>query len=365
MSRHQRDIKELTILLNAVENTNEAFVTIDQRSEVIFFNKAAERMFGYSREEVVGQDLGLILSAMCRDSHREAVGRYVATGEGKLIGHESELVIVRKSGATFPASISFSVSHINGEMYFTGIIRDLTARKEIEERLIQSERLAALGQTVAEINHEIKNPLIMIGGFARQLQRKAASDKDQAKLNIIVDEVERLENLLTDLGDLYRPWQLNVSDVSLNAMLSEVVDLACSTSDTHGVKVLFEPGEEVHVEVDREKMKQVLLNLVKNSIEATLADGEVLVQTKLHGRSVEVVVSDTGEGMPEEIRKRIFFPFFTTKEQGTGLGLCVSKRIVEDHPGCTFNIESIEGEGTTATINLCRCNNNGVAKRTS
>lgn len=171
---------EFEILKGAVENTNEAFVTIDHESTVILFNKAAERMFGYSRDEVIGRDLGMILTPMCQDSHQQAVTRYMKTRRTKLIGHESELSVTRKNGEIFPASISFSVAEVDGKLFFTGIIRDLTETKALQEKLIQSERLAALGQAVAEISHEIKNPLIMIGGFAGQLLKKAADEKDQA-----------------------------------------------------------------------------------------------------------------------------------------------------------------------------------------
>lgn len=222
--------------------------------------------------------------------------------------------------------------------------------------------MAALGQTVAEISHEIKNPLIMIGGFARQLHKKAADEKDGAKLKIIVDEVERLENLLSGLRDLYRSKQLNLATVSLNVFLREVFELAASSSHNCGIEVVLEVGEDALVEIDREKMKQVLLNLVKNSIEASPQGSTVTISTEIDENMAQVVVTDTGEGIPQEIQKRMFFPFFTTKEQGTGLGLSISKRIVEDHPGCSFDIKSSEGAGTVARIGISR-GKDGFGKR--
>lgn len=346
--------KQFLILKNAVENTNEAFVTIDENSTVIFFNKAAERMFGYDRAEIVGHDLGKILTSMCRAGHELAVARYIRTGQATLIGHETELVVARKNGETFPASISFSVADIEGQLYFTGLVRDLSDTRNLEDRLAQNERLAALGQTVAEINHEIKNPLIMIGGFARQLLKKTTEEKDRAKLAIIVDEVTRLEHLLAGLKELYKPPQLNLAGISLNDLLEEVVALAHSYSGGKGVDIRLASTIDVEVEVDREKIKQVLLNLVKNGIEATPPGGEIVISTRVQEKRVEVDVTDSGEGIPEEIKKRIFLPFFTTKEQGTGLGLCISKRIVEDHPGCSFKLDSEEGKGTVATIGFRR-----------
>ena len=346
--------KKFIILKNAVENTNEAFVTIDEASTVIVFNKAAERMFGYDRTEVLGHDLGTILTPMCRDGHGLAVTRYVRTGEATLIGHETELTVSRKNGETFPAAISFSVADIEGQLYFTGLVRDLSDTRKLEDRLAQNERLAALGQTVAEINHEIKNPLILIGGFARQLLKKTTGEKDRAKLTIIVDEVARLEHLLDSLKELYRPPLLNLAVISLNELLEEVVSLARFYSGGKGIGIHFEPTADVVVEVDREKIKQVLLNLVKNGIEATPPGGKVVVSTRVQEKLVEVDVTDTGEGIPEAIKKRIFLPFFTTKKQGTGLGLSISKRIIEDHPGGSFQLDSEEGKGTVATIGFRR-----------
>jgi two-component system, LuxR family, sensor kinase FixL len=346
--------KQFLILRNAVENTNEAFVTIDENSTVIFFNKAAERIFGYDRSEVLGNNLGKILAPMCRTGHELAVSRYVRSGEAKLIGHETEMEVVRKNGETFPASISFSVADIEGQLYFTGLIRDLSSTRNLEQRLAQSERMAALGQTVAEINHEIKNPLMMIGGFARQLLKKETDEKNRAKLAIIVDEVTRLEHLLAGLKELYRPQQLHLSGISLNELLEEVVALARSYSKDKGIDIQLVPAIDVEVEVDRDKIKQVLLNLVKNGVEATPPGGKVAVSTRVGEKLVEVDVTDTGEGIPAEIKKRIFLPFFTTKEQGTGLGLSISKRIIEEHPGCSFQLDSEEGRGTVATIGFRR-----------
>ena len=215
-----------TVLEAAVENTNEAFVTIDSRHRVIFFNKAAERIFGYDRREVVGHDLNRIMAPTCSKNHREAVARYVSTQIPRRIGHDTEILATRKSGETFPASISFSVSVADGETYFTGIVRDLTEIKALQERIIQSERLAALGQVVAEISHEIKNPLMMIGGFARQLAHETGDDKARPKLNIIVTEVARLESLLNEFRDLYGPRSLDMEEINISSstVCSPVLD---------------------------------------------------------------------------------------------------------------------------------------------
>ena len=347
---------EYEILKGAVENTNEAFVTIDQRSTVILFNKAAEQMLGYSRDEVIGQNLGMILTSMCREGHNKAVGRYMKTRQPTLIGHESELTVTRKSGEAFPASISFSVAELDGKLFFTGIIRDLTETRALQKQIIQSERLAALGQTVAEISHEIKNPLLMIGGFARQLLKRAKDEKDKTKLSIIAEEVQRLESLLAELKELYRPRTLTLRKIDITKLLHEIASLAKAKAKESGIDVLLDiTNEKVCVKSDRAKLKQVLLNLVKNAMEALPGGGSITICLKEDKERVEVMVADAGTGIPAEVQERMFSPFFTTKKHGTGLGLCITKRIIEDHPGSTFAIESQEGKGTLVTIGLARC----------
>ncbi len=123
----------MLILNHAVENTNEAFVTIDENHTVIFFNKAAEEIFGYSRQEVIGRDLNVIMSPRCSKNHRQAVTRYVKTRIPGRIGHETEMVASRKNGNTFPASISFSVPEVKGRLFFTGIVRDMTEKQGVAE----------------------------------------------------------------------------------------------------------------------------------------------------------------------------------------------------------------------------------------
>lgn len=343
----------LTILQGAIENTNEGFVTIDENHRVVVFNRAAERIFGIGREEIMGQDLGVILTPQCSQGHQQAVARYLVTRQPKLIGHQSEFLTARKNGELFPLSISFSVSNIGEKTFFTGIIRDLTETKALQEQVLKSERLAALGQLVAEVSHEIKNPLVMIGGYARQLHRSSPDPKIQAKLQIITDEVQRLETLIGELRDLYRPKALDLETLDMAALLTEIGELILEDGRTKGIKIQVEvPAAPVLVEGDRSKLKQVILNLARNGMEAMDQGGTLTLRARCLEDQVEVTVSDEGPGIPEPERDKIFVPFYTTKKQGTGLGLSVSKRIIEEHPGCSFSLASGEEKGAVATITM-------------
>lgn len=344
-------IEQLEILKHAVESTNEAFVTIDEKHQVLIFNGAAEKIFGYSRNEVVGHDLDVIMAPTCSQNHRKAVSRYVKTRVPGRIGHETEMTASRKTGEKFPASISFSVTEINGRLFFTGIVRDLTETRALQERILQSERLAALGQLVAEISHEIKNPLMMIGGFARQLMRGAAKEENLKKLRIIESEVKRLEDLLSDLREFYLPKTITANVVNVNKLLQEIKALVKVDCDKKRIQSEWNLEKQpCLLRGHPDRLKQVFLNLVKNAIEAMADGGNLWIKTSLSDGLLVITVADDGDGIPEKVREKIFSPFFTTKEHGTGLGLSISKRIIEEYEGASFTVESEEGKGSIFKI---------------
>ena len=345
--------REWVILKGAIENTNEGFVTIGEDHQVIIFNKAAEKIFGVSRDEVLGKDLGLLLSSECNQGHKEAVARYLANRKPKLIGHQSEFRTVRPNGEVFPLSISFSVSEVAGKLYFTGLIQDLTETKALQEQVARSERLAAAGQLVAEITHEIKNPLVMIGGFARQLVRSIPDEKSQSKLKIIAEEVQRLEQLILELREVYRPKSLTFEPLNLMQLLEEIYFLSREDCEKGNIQIrLLKMKRPIRIEGDPEKLKQVFLNLIRNAMEAMEKGGSLIIKPKVLKDKVEISIEDTGRGISQKDQEKLFTPFFTTKSKGTGLGLCVSKRIIEDHPGSTLRVDSVEGQGTIVKITL-------------
>ena len=347
------ETRDLTILREAVENTNVGFVTIDQQHHVVFFNKAAEDIFGYTREEIIGRDLNKILTPRCSKDHRAAVARYIQTRRPTLIGHETEFIAARKDGSQFPTTISFSVSAVDGRLYFTAMVRDVTEKRILQEQVSRSERLASLGRVVAEITHEIKNPLMLIGGFARQLKKAVAGEKDRKKLKIIATEVARLEKLLIELHNLYLPSESKFSQVEINGVLKDVYEMAKEDCRERRISVALNIDKQAtFVEGDGEKLKQVLLNLVKNAIEALNDGGNVTIESHLNGDMVDITIEDDGPGIAEELHEKIFAPFFTTKKEGSGLGLNICKRIIDEHKGCSFDLRTEEGKGAAFTISL-------------
>jgi PAS domain S-box-containing protein len=336
-----------------INSANDAIVTINEDHIIVGFNDGAEKMLGYTRKEALGQDLNIIIPAPYKAEHRDYVRRYVATREARLIGKHVRLTAQRRDGSEFPMSISFSVAEIRDNLYFTGIIRDNTENKELEDRVVQSERLAAVGNTVTHIAHEIKNPLLVIGGFARQLLRvPGLDDKARQKLTIMAEEVSNLEKLVAEMRDFVRRPPAAKQRGWLETPISEALALFQDAFNENRIKVKrVEETPLPELNFDAKQILQVLINLFKNALEAMPRGGEITVTTRVRGGNAEVVVADTGEGMPPEVAGNIFQPYFTTKAKGTGLGLAISQNIIQEHGG-SLSVQSTPGRGTDFTIRL-------------
>jgi two-component system, LuxR family, sensor kinase FixL len=336
-----------------INSATDAIVTINEDHVIIGYNQGAARMFGYSRAEALGQDLQIIIPPPYKEAHRDYVRRFVATREARVIGKHVRLSAQRRDGQEFPMSISFSVAEIRGNLYFTGVIRDITEYKEMEDRVIQSERLAAVGNTVTHIAHEIKNPLLIIGGFARQLLKvQGLDDKSRQKLHIIAEEVGHLEEMVAEMRDFVRRPAAQKRSGRLEALLDDVQTLFQDAFAEHNIRMQrAADGPLPPVPFDYQQLRQVLINLFKNALEAMPRGGELTVATRVNGPYAEISVSDTGAGMLPEVLSNAFQPYFTTKEKGTGLGLAISQNIVREHGGA-ISVESTPGQGSTFTVQL-------------
>ncbi len=224
---------------------------------------------------------------------------------------------------------------------------------ESQERLIHSERFAAVGDAAAYVSHEIKNPLMVIGGLAGQVERHIADHPEvQEKLHIICGEVKRLESFLGDLRDFTRPARPSKTEIDLNEVIREAEVLMAPAAEEKGIRL--EDRLDPHlppVEADPNQLNQVLINLVKNAMEATDGGGLIIVASGCQDEQVWFSITDSGKGMTPEVKEKVFHPFFTTKEKGTGLGLAVIHKIVTDHHGI-IDLTTTPGEGTTFTVRL-------------
>lgn len=338
---------------NIVETATEAIISIDDNSRIVLFNRGAEQIFGHSKEEVLGRDLSVLIPEHYRGPHRDWAERYLGEALPHEVGKTFEAVAVRKDGREFPVRMSISVSLVRGSPLYTAIIRDQTERQELTERLLMSERLAAIGRAASHFGHEIKNPLMVIGGFAEQLLRRSClNDRDNEKLRVILQEVRRLETMLSEMRDFTRPTPLRRARCRLNDLIEETLLLLEADLAERGVHLvrLLDPALP-EARLDASQLKQVIINLVMNAIEAMPGGGELEVRTWAEGGRVVMEVQDTGKGIEADKLKDVFSPFFTTKQKGTGLGLAISYKIVRDHGGA-IGLRSQVDKGTTATVAL-------------
>jgi PAS domain S-box-containing protein len=354
LSEVQELAQELEKYRQIVETANDAVVSVNQFHEVVYMNAAAERLFGYERGEILGGDLAPLIPQEHRRAHRHYLERYLRTGQARLMGHSAELLAERKDGALLPISISFSKADLAEGPLFTAIMRDLSAERSLAQQVKQSQQLALVGQTVATVSHEIRTPLVLIGGFARQLSKeKTLSPQGRQKLEVITQEVARLEGLLSELNDLSRPQRYAWQEVGLPRVVERVRELMEPQLKKDHLSLRLELAQGLPlVAADPDRLSQVLINLVQNAAQASQA-GKVITLALEPGPLGQAVltVSDQGSGISPQHLAQIFNPFFTTKQRGTGLGLPLARRIVEEHGG-RLELFSQPGQGTRVLVSL-------------
>lgn len=224
---------------------------------------------------------------------------------------------------------------------------------QTQEKLMISERFAAIGEAAAHLSHEIKNPLLLMGGFAQQVRRTLTEDDPRVeKLGIIAGEAKRLEHLLVEVRDFTRPPRPSLVETALNELVRQVASLFQEQAAAQGVTARLDLAPELPAcPLDPNQIKQVLINLTKNALEAMPDGGELSISTGLDADFVRIEIKDTGPGIPEEVMKKLFHPFFSTKTKGTGLGLAVSYKLVQDHGG-EITVWSAPDQGARFTVRL-------------
>jgi PAS domain S-box-containing protein len=253
-------------------------------------------------------------------------------------------------GGTFVVSNSPIFDSADNFVGTVHISRDITELRTLRERVAHSDRMAALGELAARVAHEIRNPLISIGGFARRLEKRLSDDtREYAK--IIVNEVTRLENILKEILGFVRSSKFVKNRVDINELVDSIIDFTKPEVDEKQNRLIKELAEEKIISlIDPDKIKEAILNIISNAAQAT-DHGSITVRTRVEDSEVVIELMDTGCGIKDEELKSIFNPFFTTKAEGTGLGLAVTHKIIQEHKG-KIKVESIWGSGTAFKIYL-------------
>lgn len=235
-----------------------------------------------------------------------------------------------------------------------GVVSDITRLRVQHEVLARQERLAVLGQTAVGLAHEIRNPLTSIRGFCQLLDELATDEKSRHYLKILINEVDRMNNLVEDLVKVARPRDSRIVEVDLDRLVREILTLVDSRCFLNQIEVQKSIQKVPAIRIDKEKIIQVLLNIINNALEAMESQERrkvLTISTKTTDQAVQIIVEDTGCGIPESLRAKIGKPFFSTKETGTGLGLGICYQIIEQHGG-TIALQSSEHSGTCFTISL-------------
>ncbi|RVJ94437.1 oxygen sensor histidine kinase FixL, partial [Sinorhizobium meliloti] len=337
-------------LRSILDTVPDATVVSATDGTIVSFNAAAVRQFGYAEEEVIGQNLRILMPEPYRHEHDGYLQRYMATGEKRIIGIDRVVSGQRKDGSTFPMKLAVGEMRSGGERFFTGFIRDLTEREESAARLeqIQAElarlaRLNEMGEMASTLAHELNQPLSAIANYSHGCTRllrdmdDAVATRIREALEEVASQSLRAGQIIKHLREFVTKGETEKAPEDIRKLVEESAALALVGSREQGVRTVFEylPGAEM-VLVDRIQVQQVLINLMRNAIEAMrhVDRRELTIRTMpADPGEVAVVVEDTGGGIPEEVAGQLFKPFVTTKASGMGIGLSISKRIVEAHGG--------------------------------
>ena len=337
-------------LRSVLDTVPDATVVIDDRGIIQSFNAAAERLFGYREAAVVGKNVSMLMPTPFREEHDGYIARYLATGEKRIIGIDRVVTGQRNDGSTFPMKLEVGEVRSGDRRFFTGFIRDLTERQATERQLeeLQSEmarlsRLTAMGEMASTLAHEINQPLSAIANYMQGCGRlidgieHPNAQKIHDALAESTHQTLRAGQIIRQLREFVARGETEKRPENINKLIEEASALALVGAKEQGVKTIFRFDPRTGpVLVEKVQIQQVLVNLIRNAIEAMQGcpRKELVVETALLDQGmVEVRVADTGSGLAEEIAPRLFQPFVTTKPAGMGVGLSISKRIVEAHGG--------------------------------
>lgn len=350
-----------------LRTARDAIVSIDRTGRITLFNRAAEDIFGFTADEVLGQDVVVLMPSPYREEHGDYLRAYEETGVPKAIGRIRTVEGLRKSGETFPMELSVSEVRVADEVLYTAVIRDVSERHRAEKELArlrrlseQSQRLADIGALTAKIVHDLANPLAALSmvsqGILRRIDRspEARVETIRPQAERVVTTAQRLDALLAEFKDFARGQRLEVGDVDLATLLAAVEAFWEAEANAAGVTLEVElPTQPVVLRGDREKLHRVFDNLLKNAIDA-IGGGGGSIRVRAaedDAGGVRVRVQDTGPGIPADID--VFALFESTKPEGTGLGLAICRQIVEGHGG-TISAGSLPSGGAVFEVDLPR-----------
>jgi two-component system sensor kinase FixL len=356
-------------LRSILETAPDAIIVIDESGIMESYSSAAERLFGFTAEEAIGQNVKILMPAPYRERHDGYLNHYLDTGERKIIGIGRVVVGQRKDGTTFPMELAVGEVTTGGRRLFTGFIRDLTERQmnesrmqELQSELLHMSRVSDVGQMASAIAHELNQPLTAILNYVQAIRRIMVSEgialppKAAGAMDKAVVQATRASAIVQHLRSFIRKGETERSVEDLNKIVNEATALGLVGAKETGISVRVEfSGEPLTVFIDKIQIQQVVFNLVRNAIEAMgeappprhLLVSASLTKIQDDGAAAEVSVTDSGPGLAPHVLERLFQPFLTTKEKGMGLGLSICQSIIDGHGG---RLEAVPNAGPGVTF---------------
>ena len=363
-------------LQSILDTVPEAMIVIDEHGIMQSFSSAAERLFGLQAAAAIGRNVKVLMPEPYRGEHDSYIGRYMTTGERRIIGVGRVVVGQRSDGSTFPMELAVGEMKSGDQRFFTGFIRDLTERQITEARLqeLQSElvhisRLTAMGEMASTLAHELNQPLSAISNYLKGSMRMLDGTDNEwsttmrEALGKAADQAMRAGQIIRRLRDFVARGESERRAESVTKLIEEASALSLVGVKDRGVRVhyKFDPSVDL-VLADRVQVQQVLLNLIRNAMDAmedsAARDLTVAVES-VDASSVKISVADSGSGIAPEIADQLFQPFVTTKRQGMGVGLSISRAIVEAHGGRIW-VEANPAGGTIFNFTLAAVNEGGI-----
>lgn len=346
-SLHTLSEAHLRSILSTVQD---AMVVIDPHGIILSFSLAAQRMFGYSEAEVLGENVSMLMPSPDRERHDSYLSRYHRTGERRIIGIGRVTTARRRDGSTFPIELSIGEARAGEERLFTGFIRDLSERQQTERRLqdLQSElghvsRVSAMGTLAAALAHELNQPLSAISTYmeaSRDLLGEELTpdivEMLKEAFNETAGQAIRAGQIVRRLRDFIARGEAERRVESLYKLITEANALALAGGGDRGLDLLLDLDPDGNlVLVDRIQVQQVVLNLVRNAVEAMEGAPvkKLEIRSRREGEHVRVTIADSGPGLADEIRANLFEPFQSTKDAGMGLGLSICRTMIEAQGG--------------------------------
>ncbi|MCA1374132.1 MULTISPECIES: sensor protein FixL [unclassified Bradyrhizobium] len=350
-------------LRSILETVPDAMIVIDSRGIMQLFSSAAERLFGYSRQEAIGRNVSILMPEPDQSRHDSYLTRYLRTNDPHIIGIGRIVTGKRRDGTTFPMHLSVGKTQRAGEPHFTGFVRDLTEHQQTQARLqeLQSElvhvsRLTAMGEMASALAHELNQPLAAISNYMKGSRRLLAGSTDpnmpkvESALDRAAEQALRAGQIIRRLRDFVSRGESEKRVESLSKLIEEAGALGLAGAREQNVQLRFslDPDADL-VLADRVQIQQVLVNLFRNALEAMAQSQRrelVVANTRVADGMIEVEVSDTGIGFREDIIPNLFQTFFTTKDTGMGVGLSISRSIIEAHGGRMWAESNATGGAT-------------------